>query len=328
MAEATFIGNSGMETARQAGLDMKSAVVNGPLGTVGLALVDRLLERGVRVYAVFRPDSPRRGRLPEGVDAVECDMKDIGKLAERIDGPVDAFFHLAWAGTIGPGRDDMPLQARNIACAIEAARTAKRLGCEVFVGVGSQAEHGRLEGKMTADSPCFPTNGYGMAKLCAGQMTRVVCRQLGMRHVWARVLSVYGVNDGPLSVISILLDKLFKGERPALTAGEQMWDYLYAGDAGEALCRMAEAGRDGAVYPLGSGQARPLREYFEMLRDAVDPALPLGFGEIPYPPNQVMHLEADISQLTRDTGFVPATPFEVGIRRVVEMYRQRLVKRS
>ena len=85
--------------------------------------------------------------------------------------------------------------------------------------------------------------------------------------------------------------------------------------------------RDGAIYPLGSGQARPLREYFEMLRDAVDPALPLGLGEIPYPPNQVMHLEADISQLTRDTGFKPATPFETGIRRVVEQYRQRLVNR-
>ena len=126
-------------------------------------------------------------------------------------------------------------------------------------------------------------------------------------------------------MLSILLDKLFKGEKPALTAGEQLWDYLYADDAGEALCRMAEAGRDGAIYPLGSGQSRPLREYFELLRDAVDPGLPLGLGEIPYPPNQVMRLEADISQLTRDTGFVPAVPFEAGIRRVVEQYRQRLV---
>jgi nucleoside-diphosphate-sugar epimerase len=166
-----------------------------------------------------------------------------------------------------------------------------------------------------------------MAKLCAGEMTRAICHQLGMRHVWARVLSVYGVNDGPLSVISILLDKLFKGEKPALTAGEQLWDYIYAEDAGEALCRMAELGRDGAIYPVGYGQARPLRDYFEMLRDAVDPLLPLGLGEIPYPPNQVMHLEADISGLSRDTGFMPATPFEVGIRQVVEQYRQRLVSR-
>lgn len=327
MADAMPVG--GAETGAPAGekLNIKAAVVNGPLGTIGLALTDRLLARGVRVYAVFRPDSPRRGRLPGGVDAVECDMKDIGKLPERIGVPVDAFFHLAWAGTIGPGRDDMLLQTENIRCAIEAAQAAKQLGCKVFVGVGSQAEHGPLEGKVTASTPCAPTTGYGMAKLCAGQMTRAVCHRLGIRHVWARVLSVYGVNDGPLSVISILLDKLFKGEKPALTAGEQLWDYIYAEDAGEALCRMAESGRDGAIYPVGCGKARPLREYFEMLRDAVDPALPLGLGEIPYPPNQVMHLEADISGLRRDTGFVPATPFEAGIRQVVAQYRQRLVSR-
>ena len=191
------------------------------------------------------------------------------------------------------------------------------------VGVGSQAEHGRIEGKVTANAPCFPTNGYGMAKLCAGQMTRVVCRQLGIRHVWARVLSVYGVNDGPLSVISVLLDKLCKGEKPVLTAGEQMWDYLYADDAGDALYCMAEKGRDGAIYPVGSGQARPLKEYFEMLRDAIDPSLSLGLGEIPYPPNQVMHLEADISELTKDTGFVPHTSFQDGIKTVVEQYKKR-----
>ena len=88
---------------------------------------------------------------------------------------------------------------------------------------------------------------------------------------------------------------------------------------------MAESGRDGAIYPVGSGRIRPLREYFEALRDAIDPSLPLGLGEIPYPPNQVMHLEADISELTRDTGFEPSTSFEEGIREVVRQYRQRQV---
>ena len=302
---------------------MKSAIVNGSLGSIGLALINQLLARKVKVYAIAFPGDPRIELIPGEAEIVPCDMRQIDALTQTIKEPVDAFFHLAWAGTIGPGRDDMLLQTQNIRCAIEAAQTAKKLGCEVFVGVGSQAEHGRIEGKVTASAPCFPTNGYGMAKLCAGQRTRVVCKQLGIRHVWARVLSVYGVNDGPLSVISVLLDKLFKGEKPVLTAGEQMWDYLYAEDAGDALCCMAESGRDGAIYPVGSGKIRPLREYFEALRDAVDPSLPLGLGEMPYPENQVMHLEADISELQRDTGFAPRTSFEEGIREVVKQYRQR-----
>lgn len=304
-------------------MEIRSAVVNGCLGTIGLALVKRLLETGVeKVYAVAYPGDPRISKIPEKAVVVPCDMREIAKLQELIPVPVDAFFHLAWMGAIGDGRNDMLLQTQNIQCAIEAAKAAKELGCQVYVGVGSQAEHGRIEGKVTASAPCFPVNGYGMAKLCAGQMTRVVCGQLGIRHEWARVLSVFGANDGPLSVISILLDKLTKGEKPSLTAGEQLWDYIYADDAADALICMAKDGKDGKIYPVGSGKVRPLREYFEILRDAIDPELPLGIGELPYPPNQVMHLEADISELTADTGFCPKYSFEEAAGIVAEEYRK------
>ena len=59
----------------------------------------------------------------------------------------------------------------------------------------------------------------------------------------------------------------------------------------------------------------------ELLRDAVNPALPLGFGQVPYGPRQVMHLQADISALRADTGFAPAISFEEGIRNTVAYMR-------
>ena len=135
------------------------------------------------------------------------------------------------------------------------------------------------------------------------------------------VLSVFGAYDGPLTVISVILDRLLQGEKPSLTAGEQQWDYLYAEDAADALICMAENGQDGKIYPVGSGQCRPLREYFEILRDAVDPSL--GFGELPYPPGQVMRLQADISELAKDTGFRPRYTFEEAAKTVVKAYRER-----
>lgn len=304
-------------------MEIKSAVVNGSLGTIGLALVKRLLEQGTeKVYAVAYPGDPRIVKIPEEAIVVPCDMREIAKLKELIP-EANAFFHLAWMGAIGDGRNDMLLQTQNIQCALEAAKVAKELGSQVYVGVGSQAEHGRIEGKVTATAPCFPLNGYGMAKLCAGQMTRITCQQLGIRHEWARVLSVFGANDGPLAVMTILLDKLCRGEKPQLTAGGQLWDYIYADDAADALICMAKDGKDGKIYPVGSGKSRPLREYFEILRDTIDPGLPLGLGELPYPPNQVMHLEADISELKADTGFVPKWIFEDAAKIVVEEYRKR-----
>lgn len=309
-------------------LKLRRAVVNGPLGTVGQALVKNLTEKGVETYAVCYPGDARIRELAEGARIIERDMREIEGLTSDIPDGADAFFHLAWMGTIGPGRDDALMQTENIRCAVLAAKTAKALGCKVFVGVGSQAEHGRIEGLVTADAPCFPTTGYGMAKLCAGEMTRMVCRQAGLRHVWARILSAYGPGDGPLSVIPTILTKLLNGEKPALTAGEQEWDFCFSGDAAEALVCMAEAGRDGAIYPVGSGKTRTLRAYFEEARNAVNPELPLGIGELPYPPNQVMRLQADLAPLREDTGFEPKVSFEEGIRITAEAFRRQNQERN
>jgi nucleoside-diphosphate-sugar epimerase len=302
------------------------AVVTGPTGAIGTALCRRLARQGVTVYAVCRPDSPRVAALPkhEQIIPVACDVRELSKLEQLIPQGADAFYHLAWAHTIGPGRNDMSAQIENIQYTIDAVHTAAALGCRVFVGAGSQAEYGRVEGMLRPETPCFPENGYGMAKLCAGQMSRAECRRLGVEHIWARILSVYGPGDGAATMISGVIRQLKAGQKPALTAGEQQWDYLYSEDAADALCRMAFHGVDQKIYPLGSGRAAPLKEYIKTLRDAIDPALPLGLGEIPYSSQQVMHLQADISALTADTGFVPETPFAVGIRKTIE-YSERNV---
>ena len=309
-------------------MPVKTAVVNGTLGTVGSALVRCLLRHGVKTYAVVYPGADYAAILPPEAEVVACDMRQLEQLPGLIGEKADAYFHLAWMGTIGPGRDDMRLQTENIRCAVEAVDAAAQMGCHVFVGSGSQAECGRVDGLIRPDTPCFPETGYGIAKLCAGQMTRGVCRQRGIRHVWGRILSAYGPNDGPLSLFPTMMGKLLRGEKPALTAGEQLWDFLYADDVAEALYCMAVSGRDGAVYPIGSGQARPLKDYFRILRDAIDPALPLGIGELPYAPHQVMHLQADISALQRDTGFAPAVAFEDGIRETLRQYKEKLERKA
>lgn len=301
---------------------IQSAVITGPTGAVGTALCRLLAEKQITVYAVVRPESKRAEHLKEidGVQIISCDAAKLSKLSGI---EADAFFHLAWAKTTGQGRNDMPAQIDNIRYTIDAVHAASGLGCKVFIGAGSQAEYGRVNHALTPDTPCFPENGYGMAKLCAGQMSRTECEKLGIEHIWPRILSVYGPHDGMGSMVSSVIRTLLKGECPTLTAGEQIWDFLYADDAARALYLLALYGKSGAVYPLGSGQARSLKDYITMLRDAIDPSLLLGFGEIPYGDKQVMHLEADISALQRDTGFAPQTDFAAGIRKTIEWVREQ-----
>lgn len=296
---------------------IKSAVLTGATGVLGTALVKKMAEVGVDTYVVCHRGSPRNATILEhpSIHKVECDMEEIGRLPSLIKKSVDAFFHFAWLGTqVNSNRMDMYLQNTNVRYALDTVYVAKELGCKVYVGAGSQAEYGRIDGVIHPDTPTNPISGYGMAKLCAGQMTRVLCKDFGIRHIWPRIVSVYGKNDGKKTLVSFLIRTLQAGEIPKLTAGEQMWDYLYAGDAADALYLMAEKGKDGAVYVLGSGKTRKLKDFMLDIRNLVNKDIQLGLGEIPYLPDQAMHLQADIESLQHDTGWEPKTDFVTGIR--------------
>lgn len=300
------------------------AIITGATGAVGMALISELTSRGIETTVLCRAESPRSANIPEGglVRKLDCPLDKLREL-DLGDEKFDMFFHLAWAGTTGEARNDMYLQNDNVRYTIDAVELAHRLGCEVFMGTGSQAEYGRVEGALDSRTPAFPENGYGMAKLCAGHMSRVACKKKGIRQVWVRILSVYGPYDGAQSLISTAISKISNREKTAFTAGEQMWDYMYSGDAARAMVELAQKGRDGGVYCLGSGSVRPLREYIEIIRDIIDPDATLGLGEIPYAEGQVMYLQADVSELERDTGFVPSVAFEDGIKKTIDWYNER-----
>ncbi len=326
---------------------MKRIIIDGPTGVIGMSLIERCIEKGTQVVAVCHRNSARAARIPQNplVTVVEADLADYKEIvlalkAESADicttdetkeqdarivrqftesgKGYDAFYHFAWCGTFGDSRNDMALQVQNIQYSLDAAALAAELGCRAFIGAGSQAEYGRVSGKLAPDTPAFPENGYGMAKLCAGAMTRQVCEKAGMRHIWVRVLSVYGRYDGGYTMIMSALRRMKANEETAFTAGEQEWDYLNGRDAARAMYLLGEKGVSGKTYVLGSGTARPLKEYLEIIAGKTHYAQKPGLGKIPYAPGQVMHLCADITELTKDTGFVPEVSFEEGIRELLE----------
>lgn len=304
---------------------IKKAIITGATGMIGSTLAKQLIAQGTQVLAVVRPGTKKLANLPDSsmLSLVECGVDEIATLPEKLaDHEWNCFFHLAWADAFGGGRNDMDSQIGNITGTVHAVRAAAAMGCNVFVGAGSQAEYGRVEGKLRPETPTFPENGYGMAKLCAGEMSRVECKKLGLRHVWVRILSIYGPGDNAYTLVGSAIESFLDGKETAFTAGEQMWDYLYSEDAAHAILLAGEKGHDGAVYPLGGGTVRPLKEYILAIRDAINPSLKAGLGKRPYMEGQVMHLEADISALTADTGFMPQMDFETGIRKTIDWVKE------
>lgn len=319
---------------------MKRIAITGPTGAIGMALIELCIQRKIEVLAICHKSSKRIGNIPtsELIKIVEADLADYTTLDEKELGTCDGLIHLAWNGTTGDARNDMVLQSHNIEYTMDAVNLAYRLGCQFFIGAGSQAEYGRVEGNLNAQVPTNPENGYGMAKLCAGQMSRIMCEGLGMRHIWTRILSVYGPYDGEQSLVSTAIRKFENGENGAFTEGKQKWDYLYSKDAAKIILALGERGKNGKVYCLGSGKVQDLRSYIEKIydvireyqqrpeEDAMERAEHLGFGKIPYFAKQVMYLCADIQDLEEDIGKIEFTSFEDGIREtsIVESEKRTL----
>lgn len=299
---------------------MQRAIITGATGAIGTALIENLISHNIEVLVITHYNSKRNALIPVHslVTVKYASLENLKDLQNDTGKEYDVFYHFAWVGTSGKDRNDLYLQYKNISYTLDAVKIASRFGCRVFIGAGSQAEYGRVEGILKPSTPVFPDNGYGIAKLCAGHMSKEYAHQLGLQHIWVRILSVYGPNDGENTMVSSTIRKLKNREVAQFTKGEQLWDYLYSKDAADAFRLLGDNGIDGKTYVLGSGVAQPLRDYIYVIGQCLNALDFLDIGAIPYNERQVMHLCADISQITLDTGWSPTTQFKEGIINIIK----------
>lgn len=296
--------------------------LTGASGFIGSHLCHNLLRHGHEVAVLTRQrDHWRISSLCQGASIVEGDLSSPDQWAEELAAfRPDAVAHLAWAGVGGTERND-PSQVMNIAWTTDLMKLASEAGATVFLGVGSQAEYGPKSGIISPDDDTAPTTLYGEVKLATCRIGAKLAEQFGMRFAWMRVFSTYGAGDHPRWMIPGLIGKLLQNERPPLTKGEQLWDFLNVDDAAAAMRIVLETPQASGIYNLGSGQAPRLRDTIETVRDLVDADLPLGWGEVPYRPDQVMHLQADVAKLQK-LGWKPSIDLQTGLAACVRWYRE------
>jgi len=303
-------------------LVIKKAVMTGAVGPIGMALLRLLLNHNIEVLVFQREASPRRYLLPNN-PLLKVEYYDLEHITEYVPDATDydAFFHLGWANTYIDDRNRLDKQIVNVQYTCNAVEVANKLGCKVFVGVGSQAEYGRKNLPLTHDMVCEPETPYGIMKVCASYSSQLLCKQYGIRHVWARVLSVYGYFDNAFSVIISSITNYIENKEMNYTSGEQIWDFLFVDDLAEALYLLALKGKDGKKYPIGSGDTIMLREYIEKIGNVLECKEDMNFGVIPDRPNGTTYLVADITEVTKDIGWKPKTEFEDGIRKTLPFYQ-------
>ena len=307
---AAVVGAAGVEDGIYGGI-MKKYIVTGAAGFLGCNLTEQLMqEEDAHIYAVVRPSSPHNARLApsERLTIVPTDLSDYARLDEMIGTPCDVFFHLAWQG----GRYDFAAQYGNIADTLGALEAAARLGCKRFICTGSQAEYGRQTALITEETCPHPADAYGAAKLAACALSRVRAAELGIEWLWGRVFSVYGKYEPETTLLSYLACTLYSGETPQMTAGTQLWDYLYAEDAAAAMTALLVRGGTGEVYNIAHGDVRPLRSFAEEMRMILAPDGTIAYGTSERPPSS---MRPSVEKIHADTGWRAQIDFADGVRR-------------
>ncbi|GHU19601.1 CDP-abequose synthase [Spirochaetia bacterium] len=301
---------------------MNAIALSGATSMIGVALVKQCILNSVKVYALVRPGSPWINRLPASdlITVLERDLDSLAdsELPDAVTSKVDVFYHVGWRDTDKIGRNSCDKQLLNIQYTLDAVRLAKKLGCKKFIGTGSQAEYGHASIPLNGTVPTNPEIAYGIAKYAAGKLAQIECEKLGLEYNWVRILSVYGINDSSDTLIKKFITNCKNDQPMGLSPCTHIWDYLFEDDAGRALFAIGKKGIDGKVYCLGSGTGKPLMEYLETVKKMINPDYVPRYGDVPYSEKSVRYLCADITELTNDTGWMPAVWFEEGIKKILD----------
>jgi nucleoside-diphosphate-sugar epimerase len=290
---------------------------------IGVSFIQECLQNHTEVVALVRRDTKKLDRLPSSslLSVYPCNLDELTSFSLPSAGAYDAFYHFAWGYTDKENRLNPDFQLMNVSTTQNAIKLASRLGCKKFIGAGSQAEYGKYNEPIHWSARVSPDSAYGIAKYAAGKLAAITAKKLGIDYIWTRIFSVYGYYDMPTTMIMSSIDSMLKGISPPLTACEQIWDYLFCEDAARAFYLLGEHGKTQTIYNVGSGIGKKLLDYVYSIRDAIDPNLTVNLGQVPYSKDQLMHLCADISNLTEDTGFLPKVSFEQGIKKTIDWYK-------
>ena len=297
---------------------MHKVLITGASGFVGRELVKEFEKNNTKVIAMTNHNVE-----VSSYKNIICNLDNIKELPQFIDDrDIDCCIHLAWQGSSGEDRGDYHIQLKNIHRTLDVCTVLPELNIGRFVGIGSLAEK-NIQNYIPLDAST-PDNiaCYGVAKQTTRYMSKIICNNLHIEHIWCHLSNVYGVGDKTNNFINFACKLMLEEKRAAFTEGKQVHDFLYITDAARAIYHVSLKGRNNSCYYLGSGDARPLKEYIIAIRDAVDPNIALHLGEVRFNGICLPASEFDASKLKMDTGFQSEVPFETGIKKTVQWLRE------
>jgi UDP-glucuronate 4-epimerase len=190
----------------------------------------------------------------------------------------------------------------------------------------------------TTDNVDHPISLYAASKKANELMAHAYAHLFKLPATGLRFFTVYGPWGRPDMAMWIFADAITRGKPIGLfNHGKMRRDFTYVDDVVESVVRLIEKpaspdpswagenpdpGTSNApwrVYNIGNNAPVDVPYVVSLLEKELGRKAQIEM--LPMQPGDVPATYADITALTRDTGYAPSTPIEVGVPRFVDWFR-------
>jgi len=317
-----------------ASYEPSTVLVTGGAGFIGSHLVERLLREGVRVVVLDNYDSfysrERKGANLADVASHPSLVLICGDIRQRsaleevfaLHAP-DGVVHLAARAGVRASVDQALLYTEvNVTGTLNLLEVAARARVRNFVfGSSSSVYAGSdvpFREESNADRPLSP---YAATKRAGELLAHTYAHLYGLPVTCLRFFSVYGPRLRPdLAIYKFARLIAREEEVPIYGDGSAQRDFTYVDDIVDGIVAALYTPRPYEIINLGDSRTIPVSRIVSLLEEHLHKKARCVF----YPPNpsDAPITYADITKARRLLGYEPKVPFEEGIARFIEWFRE------
>lgn len=295
---------------------MKTALVLGCNGFIGRKLVQYLLNKNIMVIGMDISEMPIV--FNDNFKYHKIDFSS--EYTDIANTPIDVAYNLCWIGVSTTDKNDISKQEQNIKLTKNILVLCKKLLVRKVIISGSTSEFSRVIGKITGYEDNSPSDTYAKIKTVVRKESFDYCKENGIDLNWLLITSIYSEDRRDANLIFSVIKAINNKEEYKTTKLEQKWDYIHVDDLLQAMYLVGEKGKPNCIYPVGSGVAKTLKEYVDVIIRNMNGEQWIKVGMLPYKNTFIDNSIPDISKLKK-LGYSPNHVFEKDIIEIIRIIR-------